>query len=1065
MAKSLLHIFILFLAYYVPGKFGYILALPPDNLTAIWPSSGFASAGILILGYRALPGVFLGSLQLNLEFHLANSVDLLPILFDVLLTSSCIALGAAIESFTVAHVIRRFIGFPNNFHYLKDVLFLCLFAGIIGAIPSPTIGVTTLCLKGVISLDGFLYTWWTWWIGNAMGIIIFTPILVSIFSPSDFISLRRKTFIVIPLITVLSVVIFIFKNASNWENRKVKIEFDNIIESATAILNNNISTYLSALEALNSFYQASNEISRNEFRIFSNGFINSLKVYDFDWVPRVPISEKEKYIERAKQEGIEDFEFTQAVPAENTYKTVPVIDKAEYYPIYYSEPYQLNHIKLGLDLSSDPDKLQDMIKARNTGKPVASGIVSITHKPGDTCAFLIFVPIYDHIAATIKDKSTRAKYLQGYVVGTFKLDQVLDPYSLNLKNKGVDIKVYDLGDNNNIKKLIYKSQTSVEKYLLNSDITINVAGRIWNIEFAQTAAYLIANKEWYLWYVLFGGLFFTALFTILTLIITGHSDAVERMVAKKTTDLKASETRFQLVVKATMDGIWDWIDVAKNYAYWSPQFKNLLGYGEQEIEANMTNFFGLIHPEDTKLAQTALDEHFRFGRPFNVEVRLKKKSGNYGWFHLRGILSSEPATEVKRMTGTISDISPRKRAEKSLQKAKEQAESATKMKSEFLATMSHEIRTPMNGIIGITELLLDTQLTDQQRGYARNVLYSAENLLEILNDILDFSKIEAGQMELEYIHFDLKQAAEDVVMLLSPKAEKKGLKIILDYKDNVPPCFLGDSMRVRQVLHNLVGNSIKFTDQGNITISISKQEGVTTLAGKEMIKVSVKDTGIGLTKEQRRIIFHKFVQADSSTTRKYGGTGLGLAICQMIVTLFGGEIGVESEPKKGSTFWFTLNLTVSDKAHVEEEAANEDNIKLINITEGPKLRVLMAEDNRINSEFAKEMLEKLNCEVILARNGQEAVELLKKDQNFALIFMDCQMPVMDGFVASKMIRQNETNNNLTPITIIALTANAMKGDKEKCLKAGMNDYLAKPVRQKDFAHMLRKWTSDKDSYL
>ena len=358
----------------------------------------------------------------------------------------------------------------------------------------------------------------------------------------------------------------------------------------------------------------------------------------------------------------------------------------------------------------------------------------------------------------------------------------------------------------------------------------------------------------HLWYLLIAGLGLEAFTAILTLIITGYSATIEKLVKKKTVDLEESENRFQLVVKGTKDGIWDWENTTKDEQYWSPQFYNLLGYENEELKAKQSIFMSMVHSEDLASVQKAVNAYIYKGRTFDIEYRMKKKSGKHGWFQSRGIIIVDPKTSIKRMTGSISDISDRKNTEKKLQQAKEEAESATRMKSDFLATMSHEIRTPMNGIIGTTELVRDTTLTPQQKGYLDNILYSAENLLEILNDILDFSKIEAGKMEIEMHPFDLRRATQEVIDLLLPKAQQKNLKLVLDFKKDAQEFIIGDSMRIRQILHNLVGNAIKFTDKGSITISVENQYKVKTAKGKAMVLISVTDTGIGLTKEQRRAI-------------------------------------------------------------------------------------------------------------------------------------------------------------------------------------------------------------------
>ncbi len=451
-------------------------------------------------------------------------------------------------------------------------------------------------------------------------------------------------------------------------------------------------------------------------------------------------------------------------------------------------------------------------------------------------------------------------------------------------------------------------------------------------------------------------------------------------------------------------------------------------------------------------------------------ISIEKHSSRYDEL---SILSQAFQFMQKRIEEYISAL----RKEKTTAEiARNKAVKALQVKSEFLANMSHEIRTPMNGVQGMTELLLDTKLSNEQLRFTQTIQNSADSLLTIINNILDFSKIEAGKLELEYIAFDLRLLIEDISQLFMSKARDKGLKLTVKLEDDTNFRLIGDPTRLRQIITNLVANGLKFTNEGEVVIQASTTKIESDTA---QLKIAVQDSGIGIALDKQAQLFKSFSQLDSSTTRKYGGTGLGLSISTELVSHMNGELKCISEPGKGSTFFFAIQLKITGQANkkvvpsdnstdldyetyetpgsidhgVIDQTINEQ--ATAELKSPMAMHVLVAEDNVTNQDVISSILLKFGCRVSFASNGREAT--LKTSKNdYDLIFMDCQMPVMDGYEATKTIRNNEEkhgNKSRTPI--IAITANALKGDEEKCLEAGMDDYLSKPFKKDDIHNILQ----------
>lgn len=533
--------------------------------------------------------------------------------------------------------------------------------------------------------------------------------------------------------------------------------------------------------------------------------------------------------------------------------------------------------------------------------------------------------------------------------------------------------------------------------------------------------------------------------------------------------LRTSEGRLTMTVQSTNIGIWDW-DLSSNEMYFSPEWKRQLGYEDHEFANSFQEWECRIHPDDHERSLGAIEAYLngRAGALEN-EHRLRHKDGSYRWILARGTIIRNEGVLSSRMVGIHIDVTDRKTAEEVLRQAKDAAEAASRAKSQFLANMSHEIRTPMNGVLGLAELLLRCSLNEKERHLTQSIHRSGSVLLAIINDILDFSKIEAGKLQLEAIPFEVRRTIEEALAVSSPTAEQKGLRLSCQVDPRIPFSLIGDPTRLRQILVNLVSNAVKFTEQGAITVSAELEE---TREGRYGLSVSVIDTGIGISLESQTNIFDAFSQADGSTTRKYGGTGLGLAIVKQLVTLMGGTIELQSRPREGTCFRFTVYCKPADmpsQRPMESIAVSDNRGEAVRDQRPVRrrdVRILLVEDNPVNREVAGGMLEVLNCRIDTAENGREAVDAIAKTE-YALVFMDCQMPEMDGLTATRLIRAREAEQTkqtgdsaVAPpprLPIVALTAHAMQGDREQCLAAGMDDHLSKPFTLVQLEHMLSRW--------
>jgi PAS domain S-box-containing protein len=504
-------------------------------------------------------------------------------------------------------------------------------------------------------------------------------------------------------------------------------------------------------------------------------------------------------------------------------------------------------------------------------------------------------------------------------------------------------------------------------------------------------------------------------------------------------------------------GSWEW-DIPSDRIEWSDELFRIFGLGPQELKPTYEKFLKFIHPDDRNNVDAIIQQAKKDHLPFNFFHKVVRDDNETRIVNSIGKVMIDGGGKILKMTSSVQDITEQKQAEEKAlklieekniaQREKEVAEESAKSKQRFLSNMSHEIRTPLNSIIGFTNVVLKTELSEKQKEYLNAIKLSSDSLIVLINDILDLAKVDAGKMTFEKTPFRLCESIDSVLYLFETKLSEKNLELVKQFDPAIPKVLVGDPVRLHQIIMNLVSNAIKFTNEGKITVAAKLIDQTNDSA---IIETSVSDTGIGIPSAKIKTVFSAFQQATTDTTRLYGGTGLGLAIVKQLVKAQGGEISVESEEGKGTTFRFNLPFGKTD-GDVRDKNADH------HITEEKvgNIKVLVAEDIKFNQLLMKTLLEGFGFDLEIAENGKIAVEKLQNG-HFDLVLMDLQMPVMDGFTATEHMR----NDLHSDVPIIALTADVTTVDVEKCKQAGMDDYISKPVDEKVLYNKIVKYVKKK----
>lgn len=640
----------------------------------------------------------------------------------------------------------------------------------------------------------------------------------------------------------------------------------------------------------------------------------------------------------------------------------------------------------------------------------------------------------DHLAELseyIKDnpsQNSRLDEIRGYFSGlTFKLEE--RARTLKPKSSDVDL-MQGIQTIDSLRKNIlrlHKDMVAEEYNLLQQ--------RLQNAE---------TQKIRYFRTLLIGGTFCV----IMLLLLNGFLLRAQSKRNDAERFLKESEDRFALAANGANDGIFDW-NIDTGSVFFSRPFFTMLGQDKPSHIGHVEDFKKLLHPEDAERVWAYVDQYLRGEvSEYSNTFRLHHTTGRWVWVNARAKAIFDELGRPHRMVGAHTDITYLKEQQRHLEEAKQTAENASRAKTDFLAHMSHEIRTPLTAISGIAEILTrqKSKMDEKQQQLVGTLMSSTSTLKDLVNDVLDFSKIESGEITIENKDFSPTELFQQVISISSVHASEKGLRFRVDYDDLEGMTFRGDPTRIRQILINLIGNAIKFTDKGRIDVVAMREPSDD---GVYMMRVDVRDTGIGIKPDAMDLIFERFKQGDSSVSRKYGGTGLGLPISRNLARLMGGDIQAQSDYGKGSCFTLILPLEIESQTAVEPVTAKiKKSAPQLKVVQGGETRILMVEDYEGNIVVVSYFLDDMGFAYDVARSGVGAVNNWK-NKHYDLILMDIQMPEMDGFTATRKIREMEAEQGLPRTPIIGMTAHALVGDRDKCIEAGMDAYLPKPIVEAD----------------
>ena len=1034
--NSLRDIALLAALYFVAGYIGISLAVPPGYATIIWPASGVALCALLARGTSIWPGIWLGSFAFNVMTGFdspANAGEVWP----VLAIAAGLGIGASLQAVAGFQMANRFADGLE----LSDVRQLALATLLVVILPcliAPTVGVGTLLAGGAIDTSILLDNWRTWYFGDLLGVLLIMPILLLSARSPVAVRWRERSLqgasslVAISLVSTLLLTFYAWRFTSESEYEQARTSFAAMAANTDEALRHRLQIYQRALEGGAAFVTVDDDVTPDEWR----AYVDQLQI-----ARAYPGMRGFGMFEAVADEDMPAFRAEFAREFGDRFEIHPRVERNEHFVINRIEPLTNNAAALGLDLAFEEGRREAIALSTNRQDPVLTRPVVLVQDEKQGAGFLLMLPV----------RATDGAPTGRWVYSPLVAEELLSALTPRQGDEFA-LEVYH-GDRLDADKLLYANGAQAGDPRFEMRRSMMLAGQPITVRWTSLAPFERRYSSSAPLLALVSGLLITVLLGILLTIFLRREGHVVRKVHEATEELAERNRMLEMAEATAHIGHWHY-NLTDGSMSWSEEVFRLHGLTPGEPPA-LEKAFEYYHPDDRQAVEHALDHAIAAGEPCTFKARLITAEGKTRHVEVIGRVDTDYAGVTQAIFGVIIDRTDETLMRERLTETLGEARAADKAKSSFLANMSHEIRTPMNGVIGFTELALSEEKVPAQKRRLQMIADSGNAMLRLLNDLLDFAKIEAKQMAVVSEPTDLRHTLGSCQRLMEPVAQAKNLPLRLDLDPALPQAVLVDKMRFRQIVLNLVGNALKFTEDGEVTISATVGRGRSDDAPR--ILVTVRDTGIGIPADRLDSIFEKFTQADDTTARRYGGTGLGLPISAELAELMGGELSAESESGTGSAFTLSLPLEESTASPVAAAPPAPTG----DCGHGVELRILVAEDNPVNQELTMAMVEKAGHECVLARNGREAVEAVMRAQRegipYDMVLMDMQMPEMDGLQASLAIREAGIDARRLPI--LAVTANAYSDDIQRCEAAGMQAHLAKPLRLRDLCASIAQWSS------